>query len=80
MRSAFVLLVRHFFGRFFDNDIVSQQGDMRTNMVQALGLAAVPGMFVAFSLLPMGCASTSRWRITASCWPTVISSFSIRWW
>lgn len=48
------LLVRHFVGRFFDNEIVSQQGDMRTNMVQALGLVAVPGMFVAFALLPMG--------------------------
>ena len=54
MRSAFPLLVSHFFGRFFDNEIVSQEGDMRTNMVQALGLTAVPGMFVAFSLLPMG--------------------------
>lgn len=54
MRSAFALLVRHFFGRFFDNEIVSQEGDMRTNMVQALGLVAVPGMFAAFSLLPMG--------------------------
>jgi hypothetical protein len=53
MRSALALLVSHFFGRFFDNDIVSQQGDMRTNMVQALGLTAVPGMFAAFSLLPM---------------------------
>ncbi len=54
MRPAFTLLVNHFFGRFFDNEIVSQEGDMRTNMVQALGLVAVPGMFVAFSLLPMG--------------------------
>jgi hypothetical protein len=54
MRSAFALLVQHFFGRFFDSEIVSQEGDMRTNMVQALGLVAVPGMFVAFSLLPMG--------------------------
>ena len=54
MRSTFALLVNHFVGRFFDNEIVSQQGDMRTNMVQALGLVAVPGMFVAFALLPMG--------------------------
>ncbi len=53
MRSAFTLLVGHFLGRFFDNEIVSQEGDMRTNVVQALGLVAVPGMFVAFSLLPM---------------------------
>jgi len=50
--NAFLLLVRHFFGRFFDNDIVAQDSDMRTNVVQALGFVAVPGMFVAFSMLP----------------------------
>jgi hypothetical protein len=44
--NAFLLLVRHFFGRFFDNDIVAQDSDMRTNVVQALGLT----LLVAFSL------------------------------
>jgi hypothetical protein len=53
MRS-FALLASHFFGRFFDNEIVSQQGDMRTNVVQVLGFLAVPGMFAAFSMLPVG--------------------------
>ena len=43
MRSAFTLLVGHFLGRFFDNEIVSQEGDMRTNVVQALGLVGRPG-------------------------------------
>jgi hypothetical protein len=52
VNSSFVLLVRHFFGRFFDNEIVSQSGDMRTNVVQALGLLAVPGMFVSLYMLP----------------------------
>ncbi len=52
MNASMVLLVRHFFGRFFDNEIVSQQGDMRTNVVQALGLLAVPGMFLPFYMLP----------------------------
>ena len=46
------LLVRHFFGRFFDNEIVSQNGDMRTNVVQAIGLVATPGIFVPFYMLP----------------------------
>jgi hypothetical protein len=46
------LLVRHFFGRFFDNEIVSQHGDMRTNVVQAIGLVATPGIFVPFYMLP----------------------------
>lgn len=52
--SLFVLLARHFFGRFFDNDIVSQTTDMRTNAVQAFGLAASPGIFLAFYMLPTG--------------------------
>ena len=52
MNSSFGLLVRHFFGRFFDNEIVSQEGDMRTNVVQVLGFLATPGMFVAFYMLP----------------------------
>jgi hypothetical protein len=46
------LLVRHFFGRFFDNEIVSQSGDMRTNVVQAIGLVATPGIFVPFYMIP----------------------------
>ena len=46
------LLVRHFFGRFFDNEIVSQSGDMRTNMVQAIGLVATPGLMVPFYMIP----------------------------
>jgi hypothetical protein len=52
MNSSFVLLVRHFFGRLFDNEIVSQTTDMRTNVVQALGLIASPGMFLPFYMIP----------------------------
>jgi hypothetical protein len=52
MSSSLLLLVRHFFGRFFDNEIVSQTGDMRTNVVQALGLIAAPGMFIPFYMIP----------------------------
>ena len=52
MNSSFLLLVRHFFGRFFDNEIVSQTTDMRTNVVQALGLIASPGMFLPFYMIP----------------------------
>jgi hypothetical protein len=50
--NSFGLLVRHFFGRFFDNEIVSQHGDMRTNVVQAFGLVATPGIFVPFYMIP----------------------------
>lgn len=45
-------LVRHFFGRFFDNEIVSPQGEILTNVVQTLALLATPGLFVAMYLLP----------------------------
>jgi hypothetical protein len=50
--GSFGLLARHFFGRFFDNEIVSQHGDMRTNVVQAFGLVGTPGMFVPFYMIP----------------------------
>ena len=50
--ALFRLLIGHFFGRLFDNEIVSQQGDMRTNVVQAIGLVATPGIFVPFYMLP----------------------------
>jgi len=50
--ARYSTLAAHFFGRFFDNEIVSQESDMRTNMVQALGLVAVPGMFVRSTCCP----------------------------
>src|SRR5512132_3765628 len=50
--GTFLMLARHFFGRFFDNEIVAQDSDMRTNAVQTLGFVAVPGMFAAFAMLP----------------------------
>lgn len=50
--DLFLLMVRHFFGRLFDNEIVSQHGDMRTNVVQAFGLVATPGIFLPFYMIP----------------------------
>jgi hypothetical protein len=50
--DLFRLLVGHFFGRLFDNEIVSQHGDMRTNVVQAFGLVATPGIFLPFYMIP----------------------------
>lgn len=46
------VLVRHFFGRFFDNEIVSPQGEILTNVTQTLALLATPGLLVAMYLLP----------------------------
>lgn len=81
MRSSFALLVRHFFGRLFDNEIVSQTGDMRTNMVQALGLAAVPGMFVAFYMLPLRLRFdqpfAQNWLLVGNCYFFVLYSMIV---
>ncbi len=44
-------LVRHFFDRFFDNEIVSPNGDMQTNVVQVLSLLATPGLLTTLWLI-----------------------------
>ncbi len=41
-------LARHFFSRFFDNDLVSLDGDMRPAMVNILAMLAAPGMLLPF--------------------------------
>jgi hypothetical protein len=52
--GSFVLLAQHFFGRFFDNEIVTQEADLRTNAIEALGFIAVPGIFASFPMLATG--------------------------
>lgn len=51
LRSRFLALTRHFFARFFDNAVVSRQGEMQTNVIQLLGLLAVPGFFLCFYMM-----------------------------
>jgi hypothetical protein len=79
--DLFVLLVRHFFGRFFDNDIVSQSTDMRTNAVQAFGLAASPGIFLAFYMLPSGVSFdhpfAGHWLLVIDCYLFVLYSMVV---
>ena len=41
----FVLLIRHFFDRFFDTESLAPQGDPHANMNQTLGILAVPSAF-----------------------------------
>jgi len=50
--TRFSALTRHCFGRFFDRESLSPQGDMETNVAQTLALLAVPGMLTALWLLP----------------------------
>jgi hypothetical protein len=46
--SQFRELARHFFGRFFDNDLVSADGDMRSTVINILAILAAPGMLLPF--------------------------------
>ena len=79
--GLFQLLVRHFFGRFFDNEIVSQTTDMRTNAVQAFGLAASPGIFLAFYMLPTGVRYdqpfAGNWLLVVDCYLFVLYSMVV---
>jgi hypothetical protein len=79
--SLFLLLARHFFGRFFDNDIVSQTTDMRTNAVQAFGIAASPGIFLAFYMLPSGVRYdqpfAGHWLLVIDCYLFVLYSMIV---
>ena len=54
-RSQFHLLVRHFLERFFNNEMVSADGDSKTRFLQVVYAIALPGMVVALlfvSLIP----------------------------
>src|SRR5215472_2222461 len=42
----FATLVRHFFGRFFDKESLSPQGQPEAGVIQTLGLLVPPGGFV----------------------------------
>ena len=45
------LLTRHFFRRFFDNDLISPQGDGHENLALVFAALAVPGLLVSVLLL-----------------------------
>ena len=49
--SRFRELTRHFFSRFFDNDLVSLDADMRSTVVNILAILAAPGMLLPFLFL-----------------------------
>ena len=46
--TQFRELARHFFNRFFDNDLISLDGDMRSAVVNILAILAAPGMLLPF--------------------------------
>jgi hypothetical protein len=51
--NVFILLVRHFFNRFFDTESLSPQGEPTANLTQTLGILAVPGAFFVLLFRPL---------------------------
>src|ERR1700720_2938190 len=51
LRDLFKVLLRHFFDRFFDNELVSRQGDMSASLSKIVGVLAAPGL-LCFWLMP----------------------------
>src|SRR5579864_1831834 len=51
MLDLFQVLIRHFFGRFFDNELVSRQGEAAASVTKLIGALAAPGM-ICFWLMP----------------------------
>ena len=50
--AQFNLLVRHFLERFFNNELVTADGEAKTRLLQAVYAIALPGMVVALYLFP----------------------------
>ena len=51
-RTQFNLLVRHFLERFFNNELVTADGEAKTRLLQAVYAIALPGIVVALYLFP----------------------------
>ena len=51
MRDLFRVLIRHFFGRFFDNELVSPHSEMNASVSKIIALLAAPGL-ITFWLFP----------------------------
>jgi hypothetical protein len=72
-RSQFRSLTRHFFDRLFDRDSTSPGSEPHANVIQAVGLLAVPGLMLTFwagesvyfhvqySMLVTGIVSIAKW-------------------
>jgi hypothetical protein len=52
-QRPFELLVRHFFGRFFDTESLSPQGEPSASITQTLGILAVPSAFFVLLFRPL---------------------------
>jgi hypothetical protein len=59
-RSQYQLLVRHFVERFFNNEMVSADGDTKARLLQVIWAVALPGVVVALFLFPLYHAPVPR--------------------
>ena len=59
-QRQFKLLVRHFFERHFDNELVSRNSDANLGLAHILAVLAVPGLFIPLFLYPKYMDLTSR--------------------
>ena len=51
--AVFRTLVSHFFGRFFDKESLSPQGEAEAGVIQTLGILAVPSAFFVLLFRPL---------------------------
>ena len=80
MPTTTQILQHHFFRRFFDNDTLSIEGETETTVIRALALAAVPGLMVAFWLLPNYHSDPpyrSLWAVAADRYFFVLYGFAV---
>jgi uncharacterized membrane protein YwzB len=59
-QSQFRLLVRHFLERFFNNDMVSADGETKARLLQVAYAIALPGIVVSLFLFPVYHAPLER--------------------
>ena len=59
---VFGTLVRHFFGRFFDTESLSPQGEPAAGVIQTLGILAAPGGFFVLLFRPL---TLTGWNLVA---------------
>ena len=70
--GAFGQLIRHFFRRFFDTESLSPQAEPEANVVQALGILAVPSAFCVLVIRPL---TLTGWDLVT--FRTMFVSFSM---
>lgn len=73
---ATLMLIGHFFRRFFDNDTIHVEGDTLTTVVRALSIVAAPGLMVSF-FLQNKYASSSTWTAIEDEYFFVMLSFVV---